>query len=220
MSIDHFENERVELMYRINEVATRHALTLLSCLTCLFMTSSTAFAAVIVDDGDSGYSTTGTWPESTQPPANEHLGDSKFNNTNAANQTATYAATIPTSGIWSVEVKIPSTGYSDTPYTITHVGGSQAILFDQSRPEYATQGDAEFVSLGYYDFSGGGSYSVEIDASNNPDVIRTDVVRWSQAGVDTPVDFIVDSGGAWGRDRWGLYRDRHVVQQRRPIGVV
>lgn len=89
-----------------------------------------AESVTVVDNGDSGYSETGTWGPSSLPGSLG--GSSRYSST--AGSTATWKLEAPGPGYYNVYVRYPyhQTSALNATYTIAHNGGASATTIDQT----------------------------------------------------------------------------------------
>ncbi|MFC2073561.1 LamG-like jellyroll fold domain-containing protein, partial [Campylobacterota bacterium] len=130
---------------------------------------------IIVDNRDSGFSTTGTWSESSAP--DEYDGSSLYSKT--LNSSATWRPVLPEAGSYYVYVWYSgSSSHSRDPeaeYTVNHAGGSETIVIDQS------QGSGDWVLLGDFSFDVGSSGNVVLSRDIGSTSISTsaDAVKFA-----------------------------------------
>ncbi len=173
--------------------------------------------SVVVDNRDSGWS-------------GSHSGLS--GHTDAYNvdsflltvgQVATYTPSLPTPGIYEVQVWVSGGGSSLDPearYTIHETGGTTIESFDQNTEP------GEWYTLGSYEFAAGGSGSVSVERTTLDQTAVADAIRWvlvvdGDEGVPTvpsnlTVDWLTSTRGhiSWGASSddlgvasYRLYRD-------------
>jgi hypothetical protein len=163
-----------------------HSAKFLLPLAVIFGIAASALAAeIIIDDTTDiftapGITASGNWAYRTEV---QHGGT--WNQTGlhfSINSSATYTATLPTSGIWSMEVWMTHTLNSTPGVSLTHDGGTSNYTLNQN----VTGATGQWLSLGTYNFTGGNSnsYTINTGGSNT----STDAVRWVQTGPDaTPI---------------------------------
>ncbi|HNT37065.1 MAG TPA: hypothetical protein PKH07_18895, partial [bacterium] len=137
------------------------------------------------DDGDSGYSTTGTWGYSTGS-SQAYNNDYNWASTQASETlSARWTPTFPASGQYDVYVRYQdgSNRASNAPYTVYYSGGSQSFSIDQRT------GGGTWVLLGRFAFDAGSTGYVKL--SNNTgatgSVVIADAVRFTPV-VSTPTN--------------------------------
>ncbi|MBN1583275.1 MAG: hypothetical protein JXA89_21375, partial [Anaerolineae bacterium] len=110
---------------------------------------------VLIDNGDAGFGTTGSWAASL---AEGSWGTPSVFSDDAG-ATATWTPTLNQAGTYEVLVRWTKVGArtTDARYTVTHASGSQTFSMDQS-----TNQDARWVSLGQFPFDRGGGGRVVV----------------------------------------------------------
>ncbi|WP_345974393.1 immunoglobulin-like domain-containing protein [Sulfurimonas sp. HSL3-7] len=155
----------------------------------LFMVKFLYAAEIIVDNHDSGFSTTGSWSESGAP--DEYADSSVFSRT--IGSSATWTPVLPEADYYEVYVWYTgSTVYdrdTDASYTVNHAGGSTPIGIDQN------QGSGDWVLLGTFSFNAGTSGNVTLVRDVETGGTSADAVRFvSQGGVPTNHAPVVNAG--------------------------
>lgn len=155
---------------------------------------------VIVDNGDTGYSTTGSW--STASFSDAYGGDLQRTTTvtGSPTATATFTPDIPTDGYYAVYVWYRTAGTgtttSDARITINHTGGSTVWSQNQNRDGYT------WKYVGTYYFNAGsnqsiGSVTIDNQSSTAGNYVVADAVRFGGGMGDYP-----DGGSVSGEPRW------------------
>lgn len=162
-----------------------------------FRVSVISDEVIIVDDGDPGFSTEGSWGKSNALGA--YNGNSLFSDQSGS--TATFTPELPGPGTFAVYARWASRqpdglGNFDRDhgahYTVNHLGGSTLTIIDQS------QNEGRFNLLGIFDFAGNGSENVKLERVNviggytSGDAVRF-VSAPSTNGNEQPDDLIVDN---------------------------
>ena len=170
-------------------------------------TSGGGGTEVIIDDGDSGYSTSGAAWSYSSGISGAYNEDYNWAGTAAsADRWAEWRPDLTGAGQYEVYVmyREGSNRAIDSPYTVSYSGGSETVDVNQ------TTNGGTWVLLGTYDFQAGTSGYVEL--ANGPaeieKVVIADAVRWYPVGgpadtntptntpTDTPSDTPTESGGA------------------------
>lgn len=131
---------------------------------------------VIVDNGSSGYSETGSWSSSTSNP--KHYGANYRYASVSQNETATaeFRPNIPEAGRYPVYIWISkgSSRSDDARFTVYHSGGETQVTLDQN--DY---GD-HFVFIGDFHFEKGSQGRVVLSnqGSDSSKVVVADAVRF------------------------------------------
>ncbi|MBN1487717.1 MAG: PKD domain-containing protein [Anaerolineae bacterium] len=116
---------------------------------------------VIVDNGRAGFTTTGTWPESSGE-GSWGLTGSLYADTEGL--TATWTPDLENAGNYEVFVRWTKTEgrTSEAHYTVNYSGGSQNFIMDQTGDQ-----DAKWVYLGKFAFDAGTGGSVVLESSDD-----------------------------------------------------
>jgi PKD repeat protein len=142
-----------------------------------------AFADVIIDNGDTGTSFSGTWAVSG---ASGHYGaDSLYSRDGT---TYTWEFSPSASGdyevfMWWTEWSSRSTSI---PVDIEHAGGTAQAIINQQ------ENGGQWNSLGEFSFNAGQSYTVTITSQPGPSSTCADAVRFLPVS-ETPADIIIDN---------------------------
>jgi len=155
---------------------------------------------VIVDNGDPGFSVTGTWPTSTYTGSwygtNYQYHDVSLTET----ATARWTPNIPEAGFYCVYIWWPysSTRSTDAKYTIYHTGGSTEWIQNQTRDS------STWKCIGSYYFETGsnpatGSVILSDQGTNTSSHVVADAVRFG-GGMGSLAD--PSGGGISGEPRW------------------
>jgi len=141
-----------------------------------------AGADIIIDDGDAGFTTTGSWASSTG--GDSYNGDYVWASTGGTLSTARWTPTMPAAGNYQVFVwyRAGSNRASDAPYTVYYNGGNITIPVDQK------VNSGQWNSLGTYSFAAGSSGYVQLSDNAEPStVVVADAVRFlAQTASPTP----------------------------------
>ncbi len=134
-------------------------------------------ASEIVDNHDTGFSTSGTWRESSA--SNEYEGSSYY--TTQVGATATWTPNLPVSGTYNVYAWWCYWGTRDTNalYTINYAGGaSDSIRINQQ------QDAGQWILLGTYNFDAGtsGNVTVTRDSASTGSSTSADAVMFEEVG--------------------------------------
>jgi hypothetical protein len=123
----------------------------------------------IVDNGKSGFSTTGSWEGSR----GEGYWGTESIFTDQTGATATWRPNLTRAGIYEVFVRWTDSGVRtyDAKYTVNDVNGSHTITVNQD-----AGGDAKWVSLGEFRFSTGTSGSVVLRCTGTGETTSADAV--------------------------------------------
>ncbi len=126
-------------------------------------------SATIIDNNDSGFSTTGSW--ATSSGSGFYGTNSLWASTGGASATATWSATLAPGNYdvyaWWVS---GSNRASNAPYQVNHLNGSSTVTANQ------TSNGGQWNLLGSYAFDG--SSSVVLSDSANNSVVSADAVRF------------------------------------------
>ncbi|MHB1036931.1 MAG: lamin tail domain-containing protein [Pirellulales bacterium] len=137
-----------------------------------------SYVEVIVDNKDAGFSTLGTWLESTA--GDEYAASSVYANTSGA--TATWTPNLPQGGRYDVYAwwsRFQNGGLlydrdSTADYTITHAAGTSVVQKDQD------VGYGQWTKLGTFDFAAGAAGSITLSRGLGATAMETtsaDAVR-------------------------------------------
>lgn len=126
--------------------------------------------AVIVDNGDPGYSETGIWT-STPDAFGYDDNDTKF--TRTIGDQAKWSKALAAEGNYEVRIWNPSFHNNTTQaqYTVQHAGGSTSVMVDQKL------GGQQWISLGTYRFTQDAEASVTMTAMDTA-YLRADAVMF------------------------------------------
>jgi PKD repeat protein len=113
----------------------------------------------VVDNGETGFSTTGYWAESD----GQGFWGTPSIYTDEAGATAKWTPSLAYSGPYEVLIRWTKTETmtNDAQYTVNYAGGSQAFTIDQSGGQ-----DAKWVSLGQFQFNAGTSGNVILESTS------------------------------------------------------
>lgn len=121
---------------------------------------------VIVDNGGTGYSETGTW--TTETPSSGHYGTNQRRATTVtgtATATANFTPNIPSAGYYSVYVwyrtALSGTTTTDARITVKHTGGSTTWTQNQTRDGYTWK----YIGTFYFN-AGSNSSTGSVEISN------------------------------------------------------
>ncbi|HNT34528.1 MAG TPA: hypothetical protein PKH07_05950, partial [bacterium] len=142
----------------------------------------TPVAGIFVDDGDSGYSSGGTWSYVSAGGTQPYNGDYYWADSNPSSESAwaKWTPNLPARRIYEVYVMFRSGSNRPTnaPYTVYYSGGSQTVTVNQ------TINGGVWVLLGSYIFDAGTAGYVRL--SNYPidagKAVIADAVRWLDVG--------------------------------------
>lgn len=135
---------------------------------------------VIIDDGGSGYTQTGSW--STSSTSGYNNGTYRYASTGGAAATARWNPALSYAGAYEVAVwyQAGTNRANNAPYTVFFNGGSQTVTVDQ------TTTSAQWVVLGTFNFGvGSGGYVELSDQCQASKVVIADAVRFAPAGTTT-----------------------------------
>lgn len=168
--------------------------SLLLCGAIICSASLFGQNVVVLDDGPStglnpGVSIlSGTWSYRTEA---QHSGTylntgSRFSGN--ANAQIQYRTTLPTAGIWSMEVYVTNTlNRSDPTVTITHGDGTASTSFGLNQANTNSAAQDQWMSLGTYNFDGGSiNYDYRLALANVNQNQNTDAVRWVKVEAGNP----------------------------------
>ncbi len=145
---------------------------------------------VIIDNSDSGFTTTGSWGVSSSPGF--YGTNSLYAFTGGASATARWTPSLGESGQYEVYARwvAGSNRSSSAPFTIQHLDGSTSVNANQS-----TNG-SQWNLLGTYNFNAGSGGYIQLgDQTSQGVVVSADAVRLVRIG-DLPSsqpDVIVDN---------------------------
>jgi lysophospholipase L1-like esterase len=187
-----------------------------------------AGADIIIDNGDPGTSSTGTWRVSGAPNPFEPADPNATSLWARGNDSYTWRFTADATGTYEVQMwhTYTSTRGANVPVDVRHASGTDRVYVDQ-------RFDAgQWNSLGTYSFNAGTGYSitlyslpdpystcadavrlVEIGAVNTPPVATIDSITPNPAPLGTDVTFIGhgdDTDGAIAAYRWDSDRDGYL----------
>lgn len=126
---------------------------------------------LLVDNGDPGFSTTGTWELSS--------GEGAWNTpsiwSDQAGATATWTPNITRTGVYQVLIRWTDNGYRtyNAQYTVNYAGDSQTFSIDQGGGR-----DAKWVSLGYFPFEVGTSGNVVLNCTGTGESTAADATMF------------------------------------------
>ena len=149
---------------------------------------------VVIDNGGTGYSETGTWFTSSLKGFEN--SSSRFSGTPSA--TATWSATSLTPGYYKVElfkVLNPNNAASANVEVVSVEGTkTQAMNFQGSSP-------SGWAQLGIFEFNGGAAQRVRLSNASGTGTLRADAVRFTPVAAPITIDFgspgYVETG-TWG----------------------
>jgi hypothetical protein len=150
---------------------------------------------VIVDNGGSGYSTTGTWTDSTA--ASYYWGTNYQYTAVSATETATsqYTPNIPQSGYYTVYVYYTegTNRAAQAKYTVRHTGGETIVSVNQQAH------GTVWVKIGTFYFNAGssaaeGSVVLSNQGTDTSNVVIADAVRFGGGMGDVTVSGSPTSG--------------------------
>ena len=138
----------------------------------------------VVDNTNSGFSSTGTWSESAS--SGYYGSNSYYAIVGGETDVATWEPWLPMAGnyevyVWWVE---GSNRSSNATYTINHAGGQSTHGANQ------TTNGGQWMSVGSYIFDSGWNASVSIEDTGDGDVVSADAVKFAYLG---PPEVIVDN---------------------------
>lgn len=146
--------------------------------------------AIIVDNSDSGFSTTGSWTSSTA--VSGYSGGNYAAASQATGASATWRPTIAAGGLHKIYLRWPTdNAFADAaPVEIVHAGGTTTVLVNQK------EDGAVWVLVGQYELPAGSSASVTIRASDAGTTVG-DAVRFEQAFTPAgALEVVVDNSDA------------------------
>jgi len=144
---------------------------------------SVAGAEIIIDNGDAGYTKTGSWTAGSYS-ATAYNNDYEYAGSGGAASTARWTPTVTLPGTYEVFVWYVSGSNraNNAPYTVVYDGGSATVPVNQQT------GGGQWNSIGSFDFATGTAGYVELGDNANPSVVIADAVRFVKAGSgSTPV---------------------------------
>jgi uncharacterized lipoprotein YddW (UPF0748 family) len=129
-------------------------------------------ADVIVDNPQGTFA--GTWYTGTSS-TDKYGSDYRYANPGSGSGTATFAATLPQAGTWTVSEWhcAGSNRATNARHTITSAAGSAVVQVNE------TANGGKWNALGSYQFNAATPYSVVIDDSFSGSVVIADAIRWS-----------------------------------------
>ncbi|MCP4538170.1 MAG: PKD domain-containing protein [Chloroflexi bacterium] len=143
---------------------------------------------VVVDNGNTGFATTGFWEQSS---GQGYWGTPNLYS-DEIDATATWTPTLAQTGTYETLIRWTNVGSRthEAQYTVNHAGGSQTFSIDQSGGQ-----DAKWVSLGQFQFDAGAGGNVTLKCTGTgestaadatlfrliPDVIQTPVASFTAA---------------------------------------
>ncbi|MGC8742115.1 MAG: fibronectin type III domain-containing protein [Candidatus Sumerlaeaceae bacterium] len=129
-------------------------------------------ADIIVDNPQATFA--GTWYTGTSA-TDKYGSDYRYAYAGSGSATATFAATIPQTGTWTVsEWHCAGTNRAtNARHTIAYAGGSTTLQVNQ------TINGGKWNALGSYQFNAGTQYSVVIDDIFSGTVVIADAIKWS-----------------------------------------
>ncbi|AXA36788.1 N-acetylmuramoyl-L-alanine amidase [Candidatus Sumerlaea chitinivorans] len=129
-------------------------------------------ADIIVDNPSATFA--GTWYTGTSA-TDKYGSDYRYAYAGTGSATATFAATIPVTGTWTVsEWHCAGTNRAtNARHTINYAGGSTVVTVNQ------TVNGGKWNALGQYNFNAGTQYSVVIDDIFSGSVVIADAIKWS-----------------------------------------
>ncbi len=136
---------------------------------------------VVVDNGDEGFGTTGSWVESS---GKGYWGTPSVS-VDTVGATAVWTPTLAHTGNYEVLIRWTKTGDRSTnaQYTVNHANGSRTFGIDQSGNQ-----DARWVSLGWFPFyasdSTGAGGNVVLECTGSETSTAADAVLFRQAYTD------------------------------------
>ena len=146
---------------------------------------------MIIDDGDSGYSTSGASWSYTDGISGCYNDDYYWRSTVSTPQATAEWQPDLAEGYYEVYVmyREGANRAIDAPYTVYHSGGSTTVDIDQ------TTSGGTWVFLGVYYFNSGTSGYVELadGPAELSKVVVADAVKWVP-GTGTPSEVIIDDG--------------------------
>ncbi len=159
------------------------------------VTYTTVFAqttAIILDDSDSGASSTGTWNNATA--ANQHYGSmSQYATVGGNIDSFRFTPNLPSTAKYDVAVwnSCYDNRATDVPHTIVHAFGEVVIIVDQ---DCDSGSSGEWLNLGRFSFSAGNSGYLEISdeglAYGFTTYIGADAARFTLAPNQAPLAVI------------------------------
>jgi O-glycosyl hydrolase len=145
-------------------------------------------AEVVLDNGQTGYSETGTWVASSLTGYNN--SSTRYSTTDGSS--AKWTPSLPASGNYQVYAWYPyyATNTTAATYTITHNGGTTSLLKNQ------TQQAGGWTLLGTYNFVAGTSGSVELTVGGGI-THRADAIRFVRTSSTLFTDSFESGSGNW-----------------------
>lgn len=132
-----------------------------------------ATTTIIVDNANSGFSTSANWTTGTSS-TDKYGADYRWRNVEAVTDQATFSTSLPSSGTWTVYVWYPqgSNRSTDTPYVISTSGGTSTKIVNQQ------VNGGQWVNAGAYSMnSGANTVKVSCSATTGT-VVIADAVKW------------------------------------------
>jgi hypothetical protein len=168
---------------------------ILHCLRANYNWTPGGVYNVVVDNGDSGFSTTGPWAESR---GHGFWGTPSIF-TSEAGATATWRPNLAQAGTYEVLVRWTKSG-PRTPqarYTVNHAAGSDTFTIDQGGAQ-----DGKWVSLGSFQLDHGTGDSVVLEYTGDGETAAADAVMFrhvTRAGIIVDnLDAEFSTTGGWG----------------------
>ncbi|MEH0153093.1 family 10 glycosylhydrolase [Limibacter armeniacum] len=131
-----------------------------------------------IDNGDSGYSTVGTWTSSTSSP--DYIGTSYYHegDTDKGNRSATYTPDFSEAGDYLVEIYYAAgtNRATNVPVDINHISGTTTVTVNQQ------EDGGVWNSLGTYSFDSGTNGNVTIRNTGTNGVVIADAIRFTFVG--------------------------------------
>ena len=128
---------------------------------------------VVVDNTDTGFTASANWTASTSPTG--YLGSNyRLRNTASVSDAASWTATLPTSGSYTVYARwTAATGRATSaPFIVTHAGGNTTVNANQ------TTNNGTWVSLGSYNFNAGTGERVKLSCwTSSGTTVSADAIR-------------------------------------------
>ncbi len=139
--------------------------------------------AVVVDNTDSGFSTTGTWSTSTSSGSGSFYGsDFRYIAAGTGSYSATWTPTLSSAGDYDVYIwhTAKSAYATDAKFTVTHNGTTSPVVTVD-----LTENGGTWYKLGTYTFDAGGSEYVTLTDEATAFVVA-DAVAFVPAGSPMP----------------------------------
>jgi regulation of enolase protein 1 (concanavalin A-like superfamily) len=143
---------------------------------------------IILDNGHSGVTFTGTWNTATSPTGYVGTNYHHDNNTGKGSKKVRYAPNL-TAGVYAVSIRYPaaSSHSADVPVDVSHAQGLDPISINQKT------GGGVWHLLGNYRFNAGTSGFVEISNSGTTGRVVADAIRFTS--ISGPSDVEVKANG-------------------------